>query len=149
MGKVLRLADLTRIVENGDTSITYYKADISLVDDIHNVAEKVRKEVGYPTVLINNSGIGNSATVVTIDDAHLNKIFDVNIIAQFRLVKEFAPAMIERSHGHIVNIASTASFVAIAGNTAYSCTKAGVLAFTEGLRQELKHISNAGKVRVT
>lgn len=105
--------------------------------------------MGCPTVLINNAGIGGSASVVTLDDAHLNKIFDVNIIAHFRLAKEFVPAMIERNHGHIVNIASTASFVTISGNTAYSCTKTGVLAFTEGLRQELKHINNARKIRVT
>ncbi len=134
---------------NVDKRIAYYQTDISSAEDIHHVAEKLRQEVGCPTVLINNAGIGGSKSIVTLDDAYLQKIFDVNIIAHFRLVKEFLPAMIKQDHGHVVNIASTASFTTIAGNTAYSCTKAGVLAFTEGLRQELKHISNAKKIRVT
>lgn len=57
-------------------------------------------------------------------------------MAHFLTVKEFVPAMVERGRGHVVAVASMASFVTIAQNVCYSTTKAGVLALHEGLRQE-------------
>jgi all-trans-retinol dehydrogenase (NAD+) len=48
-----------------------------------------------------------------------------------------------------VTIASVASFVTVAQNVDYSCTKASALAFHEGLAQELKFRYGADKVRTT
>lgn len=86
-------------------------------------------------------------TVLDVSEEQIRKIFDVNIIAHFLLVKEFLPAMIERDHGHIITVASLASFVTGVRNVDYSCTKVGALAFHEGLAQELRHVYNARKVR--
>ncbi|KAL1967658.1 hypothetical protein VTN77DRAFT_2915 [Rasamsonia byssochlamydoides] len=57
--------------------------------------------------------------------------------------------MIKRNHGHVVTIASVASFAVLAGNVDYSCTKAAALAFHEGLTQELRHRYHADRVRTT
>jgi all-trans-retinol dehydrogenase (NAD+) len=54
-------------------------------------------------------------------------------------VQEFLPDMVAKRKGHIMAVASLASFVALAGAVDYSCTKAALLAFHEGLTQELKH----------
>ena len=77
----------------------------------------------------------------------VRKTFDVNIIAHFLLVKEFLPAMIDRNHGHVVTIASMASFITGVGNVDYACTKAAALSFHEGLTQELRHQYKAPGVR--
>jgi len=57
--------------------------------------------------------------------------------------------MIKANHGHIVTMASMASFMVHAQNVDYACTKASCLAFHEGLTQELKSRYNANKVRTT
>jgi all-trans-retinol dehydrogenase (NAD+) len=57
--------------------------------------------------------------------------------------------MVKSNHGHIVTVASVASFLAIAPTVAYSCSKAGVLAFHEALTNELKVRYDAPKVRTT
>lgn len=57
--------------------------------------------------------------------------------------------MITHNHGHIVNIASLASFLTQAANVDYGATKVGLLAFHEGLKQELKHVYNAPGVRAS
>ena len=77
----------------------------------------------------------------------IRRVFDVNIIAHFLLVKEFLPAMIKQNHGHVVTVASVASFVTGVRNVDYACTKVSVLAFHEGLAQELKHTYKARNVR--
>ena len=57
--------------------------------------------------------------------------------------------MVKRNHGHIITIASMASFVSIPGIADYAATKAGVLSFHEALRQEIVHAHKAPKVLTT
>ena len=57
--------------------------------------------------------------------------------------------MVERNHGHVVTIASMASFYVVAGIVEYACSKAAALAFHEGLTQEVKHRYNAPGIRTT
>lgn len=111
----------------------FYALDVTSSVDIHVVAEKIRKEVGEPTVLVNNTGIGTCKA----------------ILVHFLLVREFLPYRIQRNHRHVVTIASLASFLVHARNVDYTCTKAAALAFHEGLSAELKNHYEAPKVRTT
>ncbi|KAH7128085.1 hypothetical protein B0J13DRAFT_424041, partial [Dactylonectria estremocensis] len=67
----------------------------------------------------------------------------VNTFAQFFLVKEFLPWMIRQNYGHVIMTASMAGYVTVASNVDDSYSKASVLAFHEGLTQELKYMHNA------
>ncbi|KAK0392512.1 hypothetical protein NLU13_2007 [Sarocladium strictum] len=125
------------------------KRSVKVVVAIKRVAKEIRKQVGDPTVLVNNAGIGYAQNILDSTDDEIRRTFDVNIVSHFFLVREFLPSMIEQNHGHVVTIASMASFVTIAGNTDYSCTKAAALAFHEGLTQELKYRYNAPHVRTS
>ncbi|KAI5459133.1 hypothetical protein BGZ63DRAFT_360620 [Mariannaea sp. PMI_226] len=124
----------------------FFKVDVTSPEAIHEAAEKIRQEVGYPTVLINNAGIVSGKTILDISHQQLKRMFDVNIIAHYSIVKEFLPAMIKQNHGHIVTMASVASFLTISNNVDYSCVKTGLIAFHEGLTQELRHRYDARNV---
>lgn len=110
----------------------FYEADVTDPDVVRRVAEQIMKEAGNPTVLINNAGVATGMAILDEPVDSIRRTFEVNIIAHFALVKEFLPYMIEKNHGHIVTMASVASFVTIASNVDYSCTKAAALAFNEG-----------------
>ena len=71
-------------------------------------------------------------------EEQIRSTFNVNIIAHFLMVREFVPHMIQQNHGHVVTIASLASFLSHAENVPYCCSKSAALAFHEGLAQELK-----------
>ncbi|CAG8981816.1 hypothetical protein HYALB_00013845 [Hymenoscyphus albidus] len=130
-------------------NLSFFKADVSSLEDVKEAAAKIRKEIGEPTVLINNAGIGFGTTILGENEEMIRKTIDVNLVSHFWTVREFLPAMIKRKAGHIVTIASMASFVTIAQNVDYSCSKVAVLAFHEGLRQELDHRYNARLVRTS
>jgi all-trans-retinol dehydrogenase (NAD+) len=121
----------------------FFRVDVTSPDAVHETAEKIRREFGHPTVLINNAGIVSGKTILDVSHNHLKRMFDVNILAHYWLVKEFLPAMIKENHGHVVTMASVASFLTISNNVDYSCVKSGLIAFNEGLRQELRHRYNA------
>jgi all-trans-retinol dehydrogenase (NAD+) len=74
---------------------------------------------------------------------------DVNLISHFITVKEFVPAMVKSNHGHVVTVASMGSFSTYSQCVDYGCSKAGLVAFHEGLGQELKSRYGAPKVRTT
>lgn len=129
--------------------VKFYKADVTSSEAIRAAADKIRKELGHPTVLINNAGVGHAKDMLKESEQEIRLTFGVNILAHFLMVREFLPAMIERDHGHVVTIASMASFLCQASNIDYSCTKAAALAFHEGIAQELKCRYEAKKVRTT
>lgn len=69
-------------------------------------------------------------------NAAMEKVFKVNLISHFVLIREFLPGMLKQQKGHIVTMASMASFAAGAGLLDYCCSKVGALFLTEGIRAE-------------
>lgn len=129
------------------TNVTFYKANITSSADITQVASTIRENHGEPTVLINNAGVGHDGTILNEPEEKIRQTFEVNTLSHFLMVKEFLPAMVKANHGHVITIASMASFVALGEMVDYCCSKASALAFHEGLRQELKYWYNAPNVR--
>ncbi|KAJ5131653.1 hypothetical protein N7448_005811 [Penicillium atrosanguineum] len=130
-------------------NVSFYRADITSSANIAEVAKAIRSDHGEPTVLINNAGVGHDGTILEEPEAKIRQTFEVNTISHFLMVKEFLPAMIKANHGHIVTIASMASFVGIGEMADYCGSKASALAFHESLRQELKTWYNAPAVRTS
>ncbi|KAF9877558.1 hypothetical protein CkaCkLH20_04693 [Colletotrichum karsti] len=124
----------------------YYQLDVTSPEAIREVARRIRNDVGDPTVLVNNAGVGTGKPMLAESEGEIRRTFDVNIVAHFFLVQEFLPYMIREDHGHVVTIASMATFLTIASNVGYSCSKAAALSFHEGLGQELRYRYNARNV---
>ena len=128
-------------------NVTFYRANITSSANIAEVAKAIRSDHGEPTVLINNAGVGYDGTILEESEKQIRNTFEVNTISHFLMVREFLPAMIRANHGHVVTLASMASFVALGEIADYCCTKASALAFHESLRQELRLYYKAPKVR--
>ncbi|KAH7323728.1 hypothetical protein BKA65DRAFT_407336 [Rhexocercosporidium sp. MPI-PUGE-AT-0058] len=131
------------------SGIHFYQCDVTSSSDIKAAASEIRKAHGDPTVLINNAGIGTGQTILDESEERIRLTFEVNTMAHFWMTKEFLPAMIKKNHGHVVTIASMASYLVHAQNVDYSCSKASALAFHEGLASELRSRYKAPNVRTT
>lgn len=73
-------------------------------------------------------------------------MFNINVMSHWITVQEFLPDMLKKKKGHVMTVASLASFVTVAGAVDYSCAKAAILAFHEGLTLELKHRYNCPEI---
>lgn len=131
------------------SNIHFYNVNVTSPEAIHEAAQKIRQEVGDPTVLINNAGVCTGQTILDATEEQLIDTFNVNVLAHYWLTREFLPYMIEKDHGHVVTMASMASFIVPPSMVDYGCTKAAVHAFHEGLTQELKSRYHAKRVRTT
>ncbi|KAF2017745.1 NAD(P)-binding protein [Aaosphaeria arxii CBS 175.79] len=130
-------------------TVSYWKCDICSPSAVAEAADSIRKTIGHPTILINNAGIANSSPIIHLSSEKLSKIFGVNLLSLWYTAREFLPNMILKDKGHIVTIASMASYISLTTAVDYSASKAGALAFYEGLSSELKHIYKAPGVMNT
>uniref|UniRef100_A0A8C3RPT2 Short-chain dehydrogenase/reductase 3 n=1 Tax=Chelydra serpentina TaxID=8475 RepID=A0A8C3RPT2_CHESE len=111
-----------------------YTCDVSQREDVYNTAERVRREVGDVTVLINNAGVVAGKPILQCSDELLERTMKTNCHAHFWTVKAFLPKMMEMDHGHIVTIAGSLGLFA----TDYCASKFAVVGFHEALSHQLK-----------
>jgi len=115
-----------------------YIVDVTDIASVGEAAEKVKREVGDVDILVNNAGIVAGGGFLEVPIETHAKVIDVNINGVMYCTHAFLPGMIESKAGHIVNIASAAGLIGVAGVTSYSASKFAVVGFTEALRTELR-----------
>ncbi|KIW43279.1 uncharacterized protein PV06_04398 [Exophiala oligosperma] len=121
--------------------VTCHKIDLSSPSSITTTISSLLDDhdMTPPTVLINNAGIAQAHTILGTSDAYLSRIFQINVLSHFTLLRLLLPVMLRRRKGHVVTLASGASYIGVANLADYSATKAAVLGMHESLVQELAH----------
>ena len=92
---------------------------------------------GPPDLLFNNAGIGCGGLFLDTPLEHWHEVLEVNLMGVVHGTRAFLPGMVQRGSGHVVNVASAASYHALPKFSAYSASKAAVAALSEALRAEL------------
>jgi len=89
-------------------------------------------------VLVNNAGLFEGGKLEEQDPLAIDAMVQVNLTATLQLTRLALPGMLARRRGLIVNNASISGYLHLPGSTSYAATKAGVVAFSESLRRELR-----------
>lgn len=101
-------------------------------------AEKVTGVVGVPDILINNAALmNNSAPLWEVPAAEFNRLIDVNIKGVATVIRHFAPPMVKRGHGVIVNVSSEWGRSVSPGVAPYCASKFAIEGLTKALAREL------------
>ncbi|MFN6498158.1 MAG: SDR family NAD(P)-dependent oxidoreductase [Nostoc sp. DedQUE01] len=111
--------------------------DIKNVTELSTLKQQINKVVGPVDIIINNAGIEIYRDFVDYSLDDLQSILTINLLAAAELTRLFLPSMLERRSGHIVNIASLAGKKGVPYNSIYSASKAGLIMWTDAMRQEL------------
>jgi all-trans-retinol dehydrogenase (NAD+) len=119
-----------------------YLVDVSDTDDIGYATEDVLSELGGVDILVNNAGIVVGKSFHEHSTRDIEKTVRINVLGVMHVTHAFLPSMIERSKGHIVNIASASSYTANPNMSVYAASKWAVMGWSESLRLELERLSN-------
>ncbi|WP_421739283.1 SDR family oxidoreductase [Caulobacter sp.] len=91
-------------------------------------------ELGAIDVLFNCAGVVHAGTILDCDERDWAFATDLNVTAQYRMIRAFLPAMLEAGGGSIVNMSSVASSIkGVPGRFAYGTTKAAVIGLTKAV----------------
>jgi short-subunit dehydrogenase len=132
------LAQTRRLVgEHGVEAFTI-EADLSDLGAVDRLAGEALDHAGRVDVLHNNAGVMVASQIIQLDWPDYQFQASVNLWAPLRLVHHLLPAMLERGSGHLAFTASLNGLVTAPGTAAYGLTKAGLLAWCEALRAEIR-----------
>lgn len=138
---------LEKIAEDhADKVVAAIALDLSKEENLETFSKVLEARSPKVSLLINNAGVGRIGefTEETLDSQM--GMIDLNVKALTAVTHMVLPYMTENSN--IINIASIASFCATPGMSVYSSTKAYVLSFSRGLRDELRETDDR-KINVT
>ena len=110
--------------------------DVSSREMITDFHHQITSALGPPDILINCAGRTKRVPSLEMDEADWSAILETNLTGTLRACQVFAPSMIARGWGRIVNIASLSSFVALYEVAAYAASKAAVASLTKSLAIE-------------
>ncbi|MGB7664864.1 MAG: glucose 1-dehydrogenase [Nitrososphaeraceae archaeon] len=119
------------------SNITGVQSDVSNLADLDRLYSEVKKQKDHIDILFANAGLGESAPLEAITEAHFNKIFSVNVKGLLFTVQKALPLF--QGGGSIILNASTAGSKASTGFSVYGATKAAVRSFARSWAVELKH----------
>ncbi|KAL6871338.1 NAD(P)-binding protein [Trichoderma novae-zelandiae] len=146
---VVDYAPLSWKPEQQGVRLSYFQCDLSDANALRSTCERIRAEVGHPTVVFSNAGLVRGSSIMEGSYGDIEATVRTNLIAPMLIAKEFLPEMVKRDHGHIVHMGSLSYLTPPALVTDYAATKAGLLALHEGLQLELKHVHKAPRVRLS
>ena len=133
-----RLADVVAAVEKLGRKAIARTVDVADREQMRGFAESVHEQIPSVDILVNNAGVGVTASFVETPLEDWDWIVGINLMGVVHGCHFFVPKMIAAGRGgHVVNIASMASYVAGGNMIAYNATKFAVRGMSEALRAEL------------
>lgn len=135
----LEAEELAKVAADCGPDAGWWEADVTSWADLEKATAAVVERYGRIDVVLANAGIAATGFTRSIDPAAFERVIDVDLLGVWRTVRVALPHLIE-SKGYALLVSSLAAIVHIPGNAAYSAAKAGVEAFANSLRAEVRHL---------
>jgi NAD(P)-dependent dehydrogenase (short-subunit alcohol dehydrogenase family) len=107
-----------------------FAGDVTVAKEVERLHAEIVAACGDVDILINNAGTNIRGTLDQLSEADWDSVIDTNLKGPFLVTKAFAPGMIKKRWGRVINLASIMAVVALPGRTPYASSKAGVLGLT-------------------
>lgn len=137
-GEKALLALKAELEQQYGVQVRVFALDLAAPGAVQGLYDTLQREGITIDILINNAGFGDFGPFHTSDWAKDHTMLQLNITALTQLTHLFLPGMVQRRRGRILNVASTAAFFPGPLMAVYYATKHYVLAFSEGISEELK-----------
>jgi len=134
-----RLRELKpELIAAGAKEVHIVGLDVQNRNQVQSVFQSLPKARQAVDVLVNNAGLSRGLSKLYEDRIEdWEEMIDTNVKGLLYVTRAVVPGMIERGHGHVINLGSTAAHIAYPKGAVYCATKAAELRITEGLREDL------------
>jgi NAD(P)-dependent dehydrogenase (short-subunit alcohol dehydrogenase family) len=132
-----RQDELDKAVKQIGRNIVGVQGDVTNLEDLDRLYDTVKQQKGRIDVLFANAGIFENASLGSITQVHIDKIFRVNVKGVLFTVQKALPLF--QDGGSIILIASVAGSKGFEGGSVYSATKAAIRSFARSWTVDLKN----------
>ncbi|TMK89389.1 MAG: SDR family oxidoreductase [Actinobacteria bacterium] len=133
-GATVAIADKheRRLLESAERlgGVAAVPCDVTVESDVQAMFDGVVDRLGRLDVLVNNAGLGGTASLLEMTDEQWGAVLDVTLNGTFRCTRAALRYMVPQGSGVIVNNASVLGWRAQVGQAHYAAAKAGVMALT-------------------
>ncbi|MDX5300192.1 MAG: SDR family oxidoreductase [Gammaproteobacteria bacterium] len=125
-------------IRNAGGQALFVPCDVRRMDHLEAARDRMLQEWGGVDMVVNNAGVAGAGTIedTTLED--WDWILDINLLGVVRGCKVFTPVFKRQKQGQFVNIASMAGLMLAPLMSSYNVSKAGVIALSETLHNELR-----------
>lgn len=134
--KLLEVAELIRSTYSVDATVLC--SDLAEPNAVDALCTELQSRSIEVDNLVNNAGFGSLGDFANLSADRQTDMLMVNVVSLTRLTRLLLPGMLQRGHGGVLNVGSTAAYQAGPKMAVYYASKAYVLSFTEALHEELK-----------
>ncbi len=124
------------IRNNGGEALPCY-ADAGCAEDVNSMVEVIVKKWGMIDILINNAGKTDDNLLPMVETKEWEDVLRTNLTGSFNTIRAAANVMVNKGHGHIINISSYSGVKGRAGQSAYSASKSALIGLTKSAALEL------------
>jgi short-subunit dehydrogenase len=128
----------SELTQRFGVEVLYRVCDLSEPLHISGFLHELEQSEKVIDLLVNCAGMGTGGPFIANDWSKEQHLIELNVLALTRLCHALGDHMAQQGGGQILNVASTAAFQPIPMMSSYAASKAYVLHFSEGLREELK-----------
>jgi NAD(P)-dependent dehydrogenase (short-subunit alcohol dehydrogenase family) len=131
--------ELARVAEQCGPATAWFECDVTDWQALERATAGAVERFGGIDAVVANAGIAPTGLARSMDPRAFERTLEVNLLGVWRTVRTSLPLVIARQ-GYVLVISSLAAAVHGAGMAPYSASKAGVEAFADSLRIEVKHL---------
>lgn len=128
-------AEVVQSIRQKGQRAEFYHVDVSNFLMVGEAVDRVVKEMGRVSNLVNNAGITNDKLLLRMREEDWDRVIQVNLKSAFNCTRAVVRYMI-KTGGSIVNISSIAGVMGNAGQANYAASKAGIIGFTKSVARE-------------
>jgi 3-oxoacyl-[acyl-carrier protein] reductase len=129
--------NVVKEIEAGGGKAAVFQADVSNFEAAGNLVKFAVETFGDLQILVNNAGITRDMVIMMMPEADWDAVINTNLKSVFNCSKAAVKHMMRKRYGRIITIASVAGQLGNAGQTNYSASKGGQIAFTKALAREV------------
>lgn len=128
---------LDEISSKNNSILKCMKCDLSDVNEIKILTEKIIKDNINVDILVNNAGINNDSLFLRMNSDKWEDVIKTNLTSNFHLTNQISKLMIKQRWGRIINITSVVGHTGNLGQANYSASKAGIIGMSKSIALEL------------
>ncbi len=122
--------------ELGDR-VFVYSANLTDSESLNQLVKQAQADMGRIDILVNNAGITKDGLAMRMTDDQWQAVLNINLTAGFKLARAVIPGMMKNRFGRVISMASIVGVTGNAGQANYSASKAGLIAMSKCMAQEL------------